>query len=123
MHWTGINKLYEELGLEDSYVTVTGHSKGGNKAKYITVLDSSVDRCVSFDGQGFSDEFMTEYQEQISQNQNKIENHNVDYDYVNLLLNDVGNKTYYNPIFDSWVKTNTSQSQYLQGMRGIIISF
>ena len=39
---------------------------------------------------------MTEYQEQISQNQNKIENHNVDYDYVNLLLNDVGNKTYYN---------------------------
>ena len=30
---------------------------------------------------------------------------------------------WYNPIFDSWVKNNTSQSQYLQGMRGIIVSF
>lgn len=88
-------EVYEELGLDDSYVTVTGHSKGGNKAKYITLLDNSVDRCVSFDGQGFSDEFMEKYEDQIAQNQHKIENNNVDYDYVNLLLNDVGNTTYY----------------------------
>ena len=74
---------------------MTGHSKGGNKAKYITLLDDSVDRCVSFDGQGFSDEFMEKYEDQIAQNQHKIENNNVDYDYVNLLLNDVGNTTYY----------------------------
>ncbi len=88
-------EAYKECGLDDYYVTVTGHSKGGNKAKYITVLDGSVDRCVSFDGQGFSDEFMENYKDQIEQRQYKIENNNVDYDYVNLLLNDIGNTTYY----------------------------
>lgn len=86
---------YEDLGLDGYTVTVTGHSKGGNKAKYIAVLDESVDRCISFDGQGFSDEFMEKYETQISERQNVIENHNVNYDYVNLLLNDIGSKTYY----------------------------
>lgn len=89
-------KWYQSLDLDEySTVTVTGHSKGGNKAKYITVLDDSVDRCVSFDGQGFSDEFVKEYNDQIAANQNKISNHNVDKDYVNLLLNDIGNTTFY----------------------------
>ena len=87
---------YESLDLETyDTVTVTGHSKGGNKAKYITIRDDSVDRCISFDGQGFSDEFMEEYDYEISVNQSKIENHNVEDDYVNLLLNDVGETTYY----------------------------
>ena len=35
-------------------ITVTGHSKGGNKAQYVTVLSDKVDRCISMDGQGFS---------------------------------------------------------------------
>ena len=39
-------------------VTVTGHSKGGNAAQYVTVFRDSVDRCISFDGQGFSERFM-----------------------------------------------------------------
>ena len=87
---------YQSLDL-DQYdtVTVTGHSKGGNKAKYITLLDDSVDRCVSFDGQGFSDEFVEKYQHQIGKNQDKITNHNVEADYVNMLLNDIGETTYY----------------------------
>lgn len=87
---------YQEYGLENYEVTITGHSKGGNKAKYITLLDDTVDHCVSFDGQGFSDEFMTKYASQIAARQSRIENHNVDYDYVNLLLNDVGESTFYN---------------------------
>lgn len=86
---------YKEHGLEGYEVTVTGHSKGGNKAKYITLLDDTVDHCVSFDGQGFSDEFMEKYADQIAARQGNIENHNVDYDFVNLLLNDVGETTYY----------------------------
>ena len=87
---------YQSLDLDAySSVTVTGHSKGGNKAKYITVLDDSVTRCVSFDGQGFSDEFIRTYASQIRQNQGKISNNNVDYDYVNLLLNDIGSETFY----------------------------
>lgn len=86
---------YQEYGLENYEVTITGHSKGGNKAKYITLLDDTVDHCVSFDGQGFSDEFMKKYADQIAARQSHIENHNVDYDYVNLLLNDVGESTFY----------------------------
>lgn len=86
---------YRQNGLDQYEVTLSGHSKGGNKAKYITLLDDTVDRCVSFDGQGFSDEFMDKYAQQIAGRQSVIENHNVDYDYVNLLLNDVGKTTYY----------------------------
>ncbi|MBQ4089909.1 MAG: DUF2974 domain-containing protein [Clostridia bacterium] len=76
-------------------VTVTGHSKGGNKAKLIALMNDEVDRCVSFDGQGFSDEFMEAHKSEIAANQHKIENHNVDGDFVNILLNDVGETTYY----------------------------
>ena len=86
---------YQENGLDGYEITITGHSKGGNKAKYITLLDDTVDHCVSFDGQGFSDEFMEKYANQIADRQGLIENHNVDYDYVNILLNDVGETTYY----------------------------
>lgn len=87
---------YQSLDLSKyETVTVTGHSKGGNKAKYITVLDNSVDRCLSFDGQGFSDEFIKKYSDEIAWNQGKIFNSNVDKDYVNLLLNDIGNTTFY----------------------------
>ena len=85
----------EKYNLDQYDVTVTGHSKGGNKSKYITVMDDSVDHCVSFDGQGFSDKFMDKYSDRIAERQDIIENHNVDYDYVNLLLNDIGETTYY----------------------------
>ena len=88
-------EVYQEYGLENYEVTLSGHSKGGNKAKYITILDDTVDHCVSFDGQGFSDKFMEKYQNEIAARQNKVENHNVDYDYVNFLLNDIGDSTYY----------------------------
>lgn len=73
-------------------VTVSGHSKGGNKAKYITLLDKTgtIDECISFDGQGFSDEFVDHYSSEIMRNQSKITNYNNSNDYVNILLNDVG---------------------------------
>jgi len=87
--------IYIKLRLEDYDVTVTGHSKGGNKAKYITVLNNTMTRCVSFDGQGFSDKFMEHYKKEIIEKQGIIENHNVDYDYINVLLNDIGSKTFY----------------------------
>lgn len=88
--------IYDEYGLENYDITVTGHSKGGNKAKYITLLsEDEVDRCLSFDGQGFSDEFFERYGDEILARQDLIENHNVDADFVNLLLNDVGDTTFY----------------------------
>lgn len=93
MEW--YKSAYEKLGLEDYSVTVTGHSKGGNKAKYIGILNDTPDRAVSFDGQGFSDEFIEHYRRRIQKRQGIIENHNIDFDYVNILMNDVGRKTYY----------------------------
>ncbi|WP_167955898.1 Mbeg1-like protein [Anaerosporobacter faecicola] len=86
---------YRSLKLEDYYVTITGHSKGGNKAKYVTVKDNTVDRCVSFDGQGFSDDFLRRYAPEIQHNQSKIQNCCVEGDFVNILLNDIGTTTYY----------------------------
>ena len=88
--------IYNEYDL-GSYgtITVSGHSKGGNKSKYITIKDDTVDRCFSIDGQGFSDKFYIENSYQIAKNQKKIQNHNIDYDPVNLLLNDIGDKTFY----------------------------
>ena len=87
--------IYNRLHLEDYYITVIGHSKGGNKAKYITILNDTVNRCVSFDGQGFSDKFIEHYKDRILKRQDIIENHNIDYDYVNILMNDIGKKSYY----------------------------
>ncbi len=88
-------RAYTRHGLNKYTVTVTGHSKGGNKAKYITVLNDTPDRCVSFDGQGFSDKFIEFYKKRIQLRQSVIENHNIDYDYVNILMNDIGSRTYY----------------------------
>ena len=88
-------QAYVKNNLEKYYVTVIGHSKGGNKAKYITILNDTPDRCVSFDGQGFSDQFIDHYKKRIAARQSLISNHNIDYDYVNILMNDIGEKTYY----------------------------
>lgn len=87
--------VYDKYNLKDYYVTVTGHSKGGNKAKYITILNDTVDRCISFDGQGFSDKFMDHYKNEILKRQDVIDNNNIDFDYVNILMNDIGKRTYY----------------------------
>lgn len=47
------------------HITVAGHSKGGNKAQYAAITLDCVDRCFSFDGQGFSVAFCEKYKEAI----------------------------------------------------------
>lgn len=71
-------------------ISVSGHSKGGNRAKYLTLFDERIDECISFDGQGFSDEFLKVYGDKISEHQGKIHNYNHQADYVSNLLNDIG---------------------------------
>ncbi|MBR4667713.1 MAG: DUF2974 domain-containing protein [Butyrivibrio sp.] len=89
-------EYFRSLPLEGyDTITVTGHSKGGNKAKFITLMDDRVDNCFSFDGQGFSDEFIETYAENIKKNQHKILNIIAESDFVNILLNDVGDKEFY----------------------------
>ena len=87
---------YKSLDLSKyDNITVTGHSKGGNKAQYITIMDPTVDRCLSFDGQGFSDEFLAKYGNEIAMRQDKITNHAAESDFVNILLNKIGTTQYY----------------------------
>ena len=87
---------YKSLDLSSyDIITVTGHSKGGNKSKFITLMDDSVDNCFAMDGQGFNDEFIRKYAYTIREYQDKILNINAESDFVNILLNDVGQKTYY----------------------------
>lgn len=83
----------EALEAED--ITVVGHSKGGNKAKYTAILSDKVSRCVSFDGQGFSSEFLDKYWDLISKNKDKITCYALDKDFVNILMFDVYGKKYY----------------------------
>ena len=72
-------------------ITLTGHSKGGNKAMYVTVVadDDRISKCVSFDGQGFSNEFYDEYAELADENGGKIKNYFVSKDFVHALLKQI----------------------------------
>lgn len=80
---------------QGEHITVVGHSKGGNKAKYVAILSEKVDRCVSFDGQGFSQAFWKKYGPQIEKNKHKITCYALDFDFVNILLTDIfGEKNY-----------------------------
>ena len=70
-------------------ITVIGHSKGGNKSKYVALLSDKVSRCVSFDGQGFSRDFYEKYGDLIEKNKWKISNYALSGDFVNILLYDI----------------------------------
>lgn len=58
------DKMMESGDIPDgTKLVVTGHSKGGNLAQYVTLTGNkkeSIDKCISFDGEGFSPEFIEE---------------------------------------------------------------
>ena len=75
-----------DCGVYNS-ITVAGHSKGGNLAQYVTVLNSDrVARCISFDGQGFGKGFFDSYGSDLGSVSGKIRSICAHNDYVNLLL-------------------------------------
>lgn len=86
------DKVVEMLG-KDVSITVTGHSKGGNKAQYVTINSQYRDRitaCFNFDGQGFSPEAIESFKskhgaESYQEAVNKMYGFNTQNDYVNVL--------------------------------------
>lgn len=72
-------------------ITVTGHSKGGNKAMYVAITSDKVDRCVAYDGQGFSQEFIDKYWAEIQERGKNITNYSLSTDYVHALMFPVPN--------------------------------
>lgn len=69
-------------------ITVSGHSKGGNKAQFVAVNSQLVTECYSFDGQGFSPEAIGMFKAHFSDyetRRGKIYSLSADNDYVNVL--------------------------------------
>lgn len=82
---------------EENRITLTGHSKGGNKAMYIGATSSVPCDVVSFDGQGFSEEFKEKYREKIGVREELIKNMCLSNDFVNCLLNGIGKSLFCHP--------------------------
>ena len=73
--------------LEYKNIIVSGHSKGGNKAMYVAIVSDNVAECYAFDGEGFSNEFLVKYREQIQEKASRIHLRANSRDFVNILLN------------------------------------
>ena len=76
-------------------VTVTGHSKGGNLAAFVTLFSPIVSRCINFDGQGFSEYFHKKFKDEIDANRNKIKTIAAYNDFVNILMFTIAGETVY----------------------------
>lgn len=75
---------FESLPFDD--IVVSGHSKGGNKAMYVTVVSDKAGECYAFDGEGFSNEFCEKYADQIKEKAPSIHLRSNSRDFVNILL-------------------------------------
>jgi hypothetical protein len=83
-----VNGIYTKY-VPDHIVTA-GHSGGGNKSMYCFLTCKiggkyTVDECFSLDGQGFSSEFMTKYEENINERAEDIVGLAERRDFVNCL--------------------------------------
>jgi hypothetical protein len=87
-----VNTLPENYGND---MTVTGHSKGGNKAQYVTIATDRIGKCISYDGQGFSEEFLEKYKNEIAEKSNRIVSIAASNDFVNCLLYSIAGTTIY----------------------------
>ncbi len=72
-----------------SKITVSGHSKGGNKAQFITMNSDIIKLCFSFNGQGFSPEALDSFKENLNidyeKRRYKVFGFSACNDYVNAL--------------------------------------
>ncbi|MBQ2897633.1 MAG: DUF2974 domain-containing protein [Clostridia bacterium] len=84
-----LKTAYENGWDENFKITVSGHSKGANKAQFITIHSDLINHCYSFDGQGFSPEALASlknlYGEKYEIRRKKIFSLSADNDYVNVL--------------------------------------
>lgn len=88
LNW--FHRIAAENGwTSDTGITLAGHSKGGNKAQFITIHSPLVDDCFSFDGQGFSPEAVAAFRQQhgaeYAARRRRIRSLSADNDYVNVL--------------------------------------
>ena len=74
---------------KENKICVSGHSKGANKAQFITINSDLVDSCYSFNGHGFSPEAIKQFKKKygaiFDERRKKIKSISTDNDYVNVL--------------------------------------
>ena len=74
---------------EDAKITVSGHSKGGNKAQFVAINSMRPSLCLSFDGQGFSPEALKAFKNKLGLQYEKrrqcIHSFAAENDYVSVL--------------------------------------
>ena len=87
-------EVVETLDIgKESQIIVTGHSKGGNKAQFVTMetkYENLVDACYSVDGQGFSETAINKWKdrygdEKYDKRREKIYGIHGENDYVSVL--------------------------------------
>lgn len=88
LNW--FNKIADENGWDkNTEIVITGHSKGGNTAQFVTMHSDLVDGCYSFDGQGFSPEaiesFMENFGNDFEKRRQKMQSFSSKDDFVNVL--------------------------------------
>jgi hypothetical protein len=78
-------------------ITVAGHSKGGNKAMYVAVMSDKAGECYSFDGQGFSPDFIedADISRRIDAKRNSIHSISNYRDFVSVMLLPIAGDTRY----------------------------
>lgn len=89
------DQQYQRYG-KDRKIYLTGISKGGNKAMYVGVLrGEQIAQVFSSGGQGFSQQFIDKYSQEIDLNKSKIINMMSSKDMVGTILLQIGNVEYY----------------------------
>ena len=85
-----------EIDKNITDITVVGHSKGANKAMYVTITDKSgengtprITRCVALDGQGFSYKLIYHYASEIFSRGKLITNYSISTDFVHVLMQQI----------------------------------
>lgn len=92
---------YKRNGKEYKDIVAIGHSKGGNNANYMALMDDSIKKSFTVNAPGFSDEFVAKYKDKIKKNGLKIYNNNTENDIVGTIMNQIGNMKYYKQVKDT----------------------
>ncbi|MBQ4528371.1 MAG: DUF2974 domain-containing protein [Clostridia bacterium] len=92
-----LNRINNKFGDDYDNFSITGHSLGGNLAEHATLtapdsMADKIDRCLSFDGPGFSDEYLEKYADQIKDNAHLVDHYQAS--AVGTMLNPVPGTNY-----------------------------
>lgn len=73
-----MQKIYEQYGDRYNSFSPTGHSLGGNLAEHATITapeGMNIERCVNFDGPGFSDNYARAHRGDIAKNGHLVDHY------------------------------------------------